>query len=143
MQNVKDQNTTPKTALFSCYCSSSSRLKRTPTAAHTVTPAINTIYGLKKWFCSLAIKARDSPCTQRGIFGLKKGTKNQKKRGRTGGKKEARTQTKTWGFWGTENERESHEQEEEKLGKKGRNEGKKNKSKTEKHEKARGNWRER
>jgi len=62
-KNVKDQNTTPKTAPFSCYCSSSSRLKRTPTAAHTVTPAINTIYGLKKRLCSLAIKARDSPCT--------------------------------------------------------------------------------
>jgi len=28
-----------------------------------ITPAINTIDGLKKRFCSLAIKARDSPCT--------------------------------------------------------------------------------
>jgi len=57
---------TPKTAPFYRYCSSSSRLKRTPTAAPTITPAINTIYGLKKRLCSLAIKARDSPCTRGG-----------------------------------------------------------------------------
>jgi len=77
MSRIKTQH--QKTAPFSCYCSSSSRLKWTPTAAHTVTPAINTIYGLKKWLCSLAIKARGSPCTPRGKT-EKTGGKNRRKK---------------------------------------------------------------
>jgi hypothetical protein len=85
-KNVKDQNTTPKTAPFSCYCSSSSRLKRTPTAAHTVTPAINTIYGLKKRLCSLAIKARDSPCTPEENGGKTEGITGGVEQRKTGGR---------------------------------------------------------
>ena len=91
-KNAKCQGSkhkTPKTAPFSCYCSSSSRLKRTPTTAHTITPAVNTIYGLKKRLCSLAIKARDSPCTQWEQGG--------KLRGRTGGKLRGRKrQSQGW-----------------------------------------------
>jgi hypothetical protein len=63
---------------------------------------------LKKRFCSLAIKARDSPCTRGGDEKKRPETQRQK-RSKNQGKKEARTQTKTGGFWGTENEREGHE----------------------------------
>jgi len=89
-KNAKCQGSkhkTPKMAPFSYYYSSSSRLKRTPTAAHTITLAINTIYGLKKRLCSLAIKARDSPCTQWGGGGRKIGKqkgRRQKQRGKRG-----------------------------------------------------------
>ena len=57
------------------YCSSSSRLKRTPAAAPTITPAINTLYGWKKRHCSLALKARER------LFAGGKEKKQKKNRG--------------------------------------------------------------
>jgi hypothetical protein len=67
------------------YCSSSSRLKRTPAAAPTIKPAINTLYGWKKRQCSLAIKARE-----RLFAGGKE--KKQKKKQRRAKKQNKKTQ---------------------------------------------------
>jgi len=68
--------------------SSSSVHQTRKTDVIAITPAINTIDGLKKQFCSLAIKARDSPCTRGGELNEHKGEGDGRKK-----KKEEEEQT--------------------------------------------------